>query len=83
MASGSATPPAEEPPRGPASVADGVAQKAGDVDEPPLGDERYGPLRVLRTHKDDGRSLIIYSREPSERAEVHAPHAARPPQSGA
>ncbi len=41
MASGPATPPAEEPPR---------------------GEERYGPLDVLRTHKGDGRSLILYSR---------------------
>jgi hypothetical protein len=28
---------------------------------PPPGDERYGPLAVLRTRKDDGRSLILYS----------------------
>jgi hypothetical protein len=73
MASGSATPSAEEPPRGPASAADEPAQGAGDVGEPPLGDERYGPLRVLRTHKDDGRALTIYSHTPSERAEAHAP----------
>ena len=29
--------------------------------EPPRGDERYGPLCVLRASKDDGRSLILYS----------------------
>jgi hypothetical protein len=29
--------------------------------EPPSGDERYGPLRVLRASKDDGRALILYS----------------------
>jgi len=25
------------------------------------GDERYGPLRITRTHKDDGRELIFFS----------------------
>jgi hypothetical protein len=33
--------------------------KAGG--KPPRGTERYGPLDVLRTRKDDGRSLILYS----------------------
>jgi len=36
-----------------------VARPAGVA--PPRGDERYGPLRVLRASKDDGRSLILYS----------------------
>jgi hypothetical protein len=56
MASGSATPPAEEPP------APGSGDPKGDRTGAATGDdERYGPLRVLRTRKDDGRALILYS----------------------
>ncbi|HEX3452331.1 MAG TPA: hypothetical protein VHS26_03440 [Solirubrobacteraceae bacterium] len=56
MASGSATPPAEEPPE----------PGSGDPEGDPTGaatgdDERYGPLVVQRTRKDDGRALILYS----------------------
>lgn len=56
MASGSATPPAEEPPEpGSGDADDGRAAAA------PGEEERYGPLRVRRTRKDDGRGLILYS----------------------
>jgi hypothetical protein len=62
MASGSATPPAEEPPE------PGPGDPGGDRTGAATGDdERYGPLRVRRTRKDDGRALILYSdarREP-------------------
>jgi hypothetical protein len=64
MAAGSATPPAEEPPEpgsgdregGPVGAAPG--EEAGAA---PGEEERYGPLRVRRTRKDDGRALILYS----------------------
>jgi hypothetical protein len=40
----------------------GRAEASGPAGgEPPRGDERYGPLRLLRASKDDGRSLILYS----------------------
>ncbi|MEA2207985.1 MAG: hypothetical protein QOF54_462 [Solirubrobacteraceae bacterium] len=75
MARGPATPPAGEPPRrglGDARRApEEPPQTPGAAGEPPLGDERYGPLAVLRTHKDDGRALILYSderREPPDEA---------------
>jgi hypothetical protein len=53
MASGSAKPPSQEPPRG----------AAADVTEgaPPRGDERFGPLAILRTRKADGRALLLFS----------------------
>ncbi len=74
MASGSATPPAGEPPREPAGAGGRDAPTAGEPGAPPPGEsgapppgtERYGPLRVLRTHKDDGRALTLYSRAPRE-----------------
>ncbi len=66
MASGSATPPAGEPPREPAGAAGRDAPTAGEPGEPPPGAERYGPLQVLRTRKDDGRALSLYSRAPGE-----------------
>jgi hypothetical protein len=56
MASGSATPPAEEPPEPGSGDPDG-----GRASAAPGEDERYGPLRVRRTRKDDGRALILYS----------------------
>ena len=56
MASGSATPPAEEPPE-PASG----DPNGGPAAAAPGEEERYGPLRVRRTRKDDGRALILYS----------------------
>jgi hypothetical protein len=30
--------------------------------EPPAGGERYGPLELARSAKDDGRALISYRR---------------------
>jgi hypothetical protein len=79
MASGSATPPAEEPPQ------PGSGDPEVDPTDAAAGDEeRYGPLRVLRTRKDDGRALILYSdarrgrggiddeRDPRERSEPGA-----------
>jgi hypothetical protein len=56
MASGSATPPAEEPPEPGSGDPESEARGAATG-----GEERYGPLRVLRTRKDDGRALILYS----------------------
>jgi hypothetical protein len=38
---------------------------AGSVDQPqpePAPDERYGIVAFVRTRKDDGRALILYSR---------------------
>lgn len=38
---------------------------SGSGDQPtrePAPHEHYGPLSLLRTHKDDGRSLILYER---------------------
>jgi hypothetical protein len=38
---------------------------SGSGDQPPREPaprERYGPLSLLRVHKDDGRSLILYER---------------------
>ena len=56
MASGSATPPAEEPPE------PGSGNPEGDpTSEAMGGGERYGPLAVRRTRKDDGRALILFS----------------------
>lgn len=56
MASGSATPPAEDPPEPGSGDPNG-----GRADAAPGEEERYGPLRVRRTRKDDGRALILYS----------------------
>ncbi len=82
MASGPATPPAEEPPDG--------AERAGA--EPPRGgpataaapasEERYGPLALLRTHKDDGRSLILFSVAVDRRADAETVPAEPPPAAG-
>ena len=39
---------------------------AGSADPPPperAQQERYGILELLRTRKDDGRSLILYSHD--------------------
>jgi len=44
------------PPGG--SESDPDAQQ-GEQRRPP---ERYGPLELMRTRKDDGRALILYSR---------------------
>jgi hypothetical protein len=57
MASGSAQQPSQEPPRG-ASAGAGE----GSPGPPPPGEERLGPLAILRTRKPDGRALLLYSR---------------------
>jgi hypothetical protein len=36
----------------------------GDAPPVPPEAERLGPLAVRRMRKDDGRALIVYSREP-------------------
>jgi hypothetical protein len=54
MASGSAKPPPQEPPHGVAA--------GGTAGPPPRGDERFGPLAILRTRKADGRALLLFSR---------------------
>jgi hypothetical protein len=57
MPSGTAQPPSQEPPR------DASAGDASDSPgPPPRGEERVGPLAILRTRKADGRALLIYSR---------------------
>jgi hypothetical protein len=56
MASGSATPSAEEPP-----VPGSGDPNGGRAGAAPGEEERYGPLRVRRTRKDDARALILYS----------------------
>jgi hypothetical protein len=65
MARGPATPPTGESrgrgEGGSERALDGSAQTPRVPGEPPPGDERYGPLAVLRTRKEDGRSLILYS----------------------
>lgn len=60
MASGPAKPPAEEPP-GASAAAETGAPAVASGSPPPPGEERYGPLRVLRSRKDDGRALTLYS----------------------
>jgi hypothetical protein len=68
--------PAE--PARPGSSRDGAEQRRcarkAHVQEAVRYDERYGPLRVLRTHKDDGRSLTMYGCDPRDGA--LAPHGA-------
>jgi hypothetical protein len=34
----------------------------GERPQDPEGEERYGPLRLKRITKEDGRALILYSR---------------------
>jgi hypothetical protein len=57
MPSGAAQPPSQEPPRD-ASAA-GASASPG---RPPRGEERVGPLAILRTRKADGRALLLFSR---------------------
>jgi hypothetical protein len=59
MAPGSVPPPSQEPPQREPSAA---AEANGAPGPPPRGGERLGPLAVLRTHKADGRALLLYSR---------------------
>ena len=57
MLPGSAPSPSQEPSQG---------EPIGDTERspspPPRGDERLGPLAILRTQKADGRALLLYSR---------------------
>jgi hypothetical protein len=63
MARKNSAPP---PPGGPESHrphAGGSEEQDGQSER----EERFGPLAVARMRKDDGRALIIYSREEHER----------------
>ena len=55
MARNPGTPP---PPSGPSQPGEN-----GPADGPAQPEERYGILRVARHLKDDGRSLLLYTRE--------------------
>jgi hypothetical protein len=57
MASGSAQPPSQKPARD-APGAD--ANRRSDAAA--TGEERVGPLAILRCQKSDGRALLLYSR---------------------
>jgi hypothetical protein len=57
MVPGSAPPPSQEPSQG-----ELLGGAEGSPSPPPRGDERLGPLAILRTRKADGRSLLLYSR---------------------
>jgi hypothetical protein len=57
MASGSTDQPAREPSA--RAPRDGLQHSGGP---PPRGEERIGPLAILRTRKADGRALLLYSR---------------------
>jgi hypothetical protein len=47
-----------------------MASRSGDQPpREPAPREFYGPLAVLRMHKDDGRSLILYERTDGAGAE--------------
>ena len=74
MAGDSAEPPAREEPHssGQSSGSGGEQCKQPDARKPPS--ERFGELSILRTSKDDGRALIIYSHEEHEEDEVHEEH---------
>jgi hypothetical protein len=61
MADDRATPPA-------AISAGDDARASQAVPPPPPGKERYGPLALARTRKDDGRALLLYSVVGRERA---------------
>jgi hypothetical protein len=71
MAADSAEPPARVEPHGSgqSSGSGGEQRQQPDARKPPS--ERFGELSILRTSKDDGRALIIYSHdeheEPGER----------------
>lgn len=57
MVPGSAPPPSQEPSQG-----EPVGGAERSPNPPPRGDERLGPLAILRTQKADGRALLLYSR---------------------
>lgn len=56
---------------------------SGSADQPvrePATHQRYGPLSLLRVHKDDGRSLVLYER--IDAAAVRPPADAGEPRGG-
>jgi hypothetical protein len=57
-------PPREEPQRRGSS---GEQHQQPDAGKQP--NERFGELSILRTSKDDGRALIVYSHEEHEERE--------------
>ena len=54
-----------------------AADPATPAADDPFDEERYGPLTLLRTRKDDGRSLILYSRERADDEASSGGEAAR------
>jgi hypothetical protein len=77
MAADSAEPPAREEPHssGQSSGSGGEQRNQPDARKPPS--ERFGELSILRTSKDDGRALIIYSHEEHDEHESHDEHEER------
>ena len=69
MASASGKRPSREAPQrsGQSSGSSGEQRKQPAARKPPS--ERFGELLILRTSKDDGRALIIYSHEEREEPE--------------
>jgi hypothetical protein len=65
MPAASGKPPSREEPQ--SSGSSGAQRGQPDAREPPS--ERFGELSILRTSKDDGRALIIYSHEEHEEHE--------------
>jgi hypothetical protein len=64
-------PPAEEqPPPSAEAASSGAGAGAGWA--APQIEERYGPLRLLRARKDDGRALLLFSQREG-RGEDDAP----------
>jgi hypothetical protein len=63
MASASGKRPSREAPQssGQSSGSSGEQRKQPAARKPPS--ERFGELSILRTSKDDGRALIVYSHE--------------------
>ena len=54
------------PPAGPFGPEEPLG-RAPEVSEETPSEQGFGPLEVLRTHKDDGRQLIAYRRRPPRR----------------
>jgi hypothetical protein len=55
--------PAEPPPSDRPSELDGLAEAHARGGERGPQDERVGPVAIARHVKDDGRALILYTRE--------------------
>jgi hypothetical protein len=69
MPSDPAQPPSPEPPRS-GGADDRTSTASGEQERiEPGSEQRYGPLRITRVVKDDGRSLILYGHDES-RAEL-------------